>query len=65
MDNATIHRLMVICKNHYVLRIIDDLFILTGADLNWCIKRAAPQGKSEREDKFNTAEWSLVCCAII
>jgi hypothetical protein len=53
VDNATIHRLMVICKNHYVLRTIDDLFILAGADLNWCIKRAAPQGKSEREDGFN------------
>jgi hypothetical protein len=50
---ATIHRLMVICKSHYVLRTIDDLFILAGADLEWCIKRVAPQGKSEREDRFN------------
>ena len=53
MNEGLIRRLTNLCKDHYVLRTIDDLFILAGADLEWCIKRGTPPGKSEREDRFN------------
>jgi hypothetical protein len=51
VDTGTIHRLAVICKDYYVNRTIDDLFVFAGADRQWWIKPAQSSG-SERIDNF-------------
>ncbi len=51
MDTGTIHRLAVICKDYYVNRTIDDLFIFAGAERQWWLKPTQSKG-SERIDKF-------------
>jgi hypothetical protein len=51
VDTGTIHRLAVICKDYYVNRTIDDLFVFAGADRRWWVKLPQSSG-SERIDEF-------------
>jgi hypothetical protein len=51
VDTGTIHRLAVICKDYYVNRTIDDLFIVAGAERQWWVKVVQSKG-SERIDNF-------------
>src|SRR4051812_7764206 len=35
MTEPLVHKIAVLCKDYYVIRTIDDLFIFAGADRDW------------------------------
>lgn len=54
MDAGLIHRLAVLCKDYYVNRTIDDLFMYAGADRQW---RMQPEHKYSSDRMNNFYSW--------
>jgi hypothetical protein len=51
VNQAVLHRLANICKDYYVIRTIDNLFIYAGAQQDWCVA-AEGNYNSDRIRKF-------------
>lgn len=52
MEKGFIHKLAIICKDYYVNRTIDDLFVSSGAEQEWWIS-SEQSSNSARIDNFN------------
>jgi hypothetical protein len=55
MDEGFVRRLANLCKDHYVIRQIDDLFIYAGADRRWSSETNEQTYGSQRVQRFY--EW--------
>jgi len=52
VEQGLIHRLANICKNFYVIRTIDDLFIFAGAENGWRVELPPDSYSSDRHKTF-------------
>lgn len=56
MDQGLIHKIAVLCKDYYVNRTIDDLFIFSGADRTWWKEPVTPASGSRMSTVYGWIE---------
>lgn len=56
MDKGFIHKIAVVCKDYYVNRTIDDLFIFNGADRSWWTPPSTPASSERMNNVYGWIE---------